>query len=50
MNPREKIDYKLDGDGMDLQMYFRDCILAARKYILKEAPETIPRARQHMKM
>uniref|UniRef100_A0A0A9WQG7 Fatty acyl-CoA reductase n=1 Tax=Lygus hesperus TaxID=30085 RepID=A0A0A9WQG7_LYGHE len=50
MNDREKVEYKLDGDGMDLKMYFRDCILAARKYILKESPESIPRARQHMKM
>lgn len=50
MNEREKIEYKVDGNDMDIRSYFRDCIMAARIYILKEMPETLPRARLHMKM
>lgn len=50
MNDREKIEYKVDGNDMDIRSYFRDCIMAARIYILKEMPETLPRARLHMKM
>ncbi|KAL1139603.1 hypothetical protein AAG570_006585 [Ranatra chinensis] len=50
MNQREAIEYKIDGMGMDIRNYFRDCILAARLYILKEMPETIPAARRHLRM
>ncbi|XP_074109609.1 putative fatty acyl-CoA reductase CG5065 [Cotesia typhae] len=47
-NDRERINYKLDGDGLDLDDYFEACIRAARVYILNEPPETIPAARRHM--
>jgi fatty acyl-CoA reductase len=50
MNEREKFDYKVDGNDMNIRSYFRDCIMAARIYILKETPDTLPRARTHMKM
>ena len=50
MNSREAIEYKIDGIGMEIRKYFSDCILAARLYILKETPDTIPAARRHMRM
>ncbi|XP_075218822.1 fatty acyl-CoA reductase 1 isoform X2 [Lycorma delicatula] len=50
MNRRERFEYKIDGEDMDLYKYFEDCILAARIYILKEMPETLPAARRHMKI
>lgn len=50
MNERERIEYKIDGDGMDMKWYFSDCILAAREYILRDTPDTIPAARRHMKI
>ncbi|XP_044738347.1 putative fatty acyl-CoA reductase CG5065 [Chrysoperla carnea] len=50
LNPRERQLYKIDGDGVDLEAYFTDCIHAARLYILKETDDTIPAARRHMKV
>ncbi|XP_022194362.1 fatty acyl-CoA reductase 1 [Nilaparvata lugens] len=50
MNRRERFEYKIDGEDMDLYKYFEDCILAARIYILKEMPETLPGARRHMRI
>lgn len=50
LNERERIEYKIDGDNMDIKLYFSDCILSAREYILKDQPTTIPAARRHMKM
>ncbi|XP_014251355.1 putative fatty acyl-CoA reductase CG5065 isoform X2 [Cimex lectularius] len=50
LNEREKLEYCINGTSMDMRLYFRDCILAARSYILKEPPETIPGARRHMRM
>ncbi|XP_066904622.1 putative fatty acyl-CoA reductase CG5065 [Halyomorpha halys] len=49
LNERERIEYKIDGDNMDIKLYFSDCILSAREYILKDKPSTIPAARRHMK-
>ena len=50
MNEREKLEYKLDGVGLDLEDYFTDCVKAARVFILKEMPETLPAARRHMRV
>ncbi|XP_034234490.1 putative fatty acyl-CoA reductase CG5065 isoform X1 [Thrips palmi] len=50
MNARERREYKVDGDGIDFQQYFTDCVKAARVYILNEPPETIPAARRHMRV
>ncbi|XP_063632522.1 fatty acyl-CoA reductase 1-like [Cydia splendana] len=35
---------------LDIKRYFEDCILAARRYILKETDDTIPAAKRHMKV
>lgn len=46
----EKRIYKIDGQGLDIEDYFLNCIHAARLYVLKEGDETLPAARRHMKM
>ncbi|XP_063219802.1 putative fatty acyl-CoA reductase CG5065 [Bacillus rossius redtenbacheri] len=48
MNDRERREFKIDKEGLDIDSYFEDCIRAARLYILKEMPETLPAARRHM--
>ena len=50
MNRKERRDWKVDGEDMDIREYFKDCVMAARIYILKEMPDTIPAAKRHMKM
>ncbi|KAL0280988.1 UNVERIFIED_CONTAM: hypothetical protein PYX00_002124 [Menopon gallinae] len=50
MNPRERAYYKIDGQGLDIEEYFEDCIKAARLYVLKEMPETLPAARRHLRI
>jgi len=50
MNKRERFEYKVDGEDMDLRKYFEDCILSTRLYILKEMPDTLPAARRHMRI
>ncbi|XP_050526790.1 putative fatty acyl-CoA reductase CG5065 [Daktulosphaira vitifoliae] len=50
MNAREKFEYTLDGDEMDLKRYFMNCAMGARVYILKEMPDTLPRARVYIRM
>lgn len=50
MNKRERFEYKVDGEEMDLMKYFEDCILSTRLYLLKEMPDTLPAARRHMRM
>lgn len=50
LNPRERATYKLDGDGLNYHEYFTDCIVAARRYILKETDDTISAAKRHMNM
>lgn len=37
MNPREKLLYKIDGEGINYNDYFYDCIHSARLYLLKES-------------
>ncbi|XP_043274173.1 fatty acyl-CoA reductase 1 [Venturia canescens] len=49
-NATERERYALHGDDLDLDSYFEDCIRAARIYILKEMPETLPAARRHMRI
>nr|CAD7449193.1 unnamed protein product [Timema bartmani] len=50
MNPREKKAFKIDGEGLNIDSYFEDCISAARIYILNEPLDTLPAARRHMRM
>jgi Male sterility protein. len=50
LNERERLEFKIEGDDLDIDEYIEDCIHAARLYILKESPETIPAARRHMRV
>nr|CAD7463332.1 unnamed protein product [Timema tahoe] len=50
MNPREKKAFKIDGEGLNIDSYFEDCISAARIYILNEPLDTLPAARRHMRI
>lgn len=50
MNPLERQLFKVDGQGLDLERYFEDCVMSARTYVLKEMPETLPAARRHLKV
>lgn len=49
-NAREHNKYYLYGDDIDVYEYFETCVKAARIYILKELPETLPAARRHIRM
>lgn len=50
MNEKERMIYKCDGNDLDIDAYFEDCIRAARLYVLNEPMETLPAARRHLKM
>lgn len=50
LNSREYNTYQLHGEDMDKDAYFEACIRAARIYILKEMPETLPAARRHLRV
>jgi fatty acyl-CoA reductase len=50
MNEREKKEFKVDGNDLDIYKYLLDATHAARLYILKETPDTLPAARRHMKV
>lgn len=50
MNKRERVEYKIDGEDLDIRKYFQDCISATRIFILKEMPDTLPAARRHMRV
>ena len=49
-NARERQNYQLHGDDMDLDEYFEACIRSARVYVLNETPDTLPAARRHMRV
>ncbi|KAG7214156.1 hypothetical protein KM043_001507 [Ampulex compressa] len=42
--------YQLHGNDLNIDAYFEDCIRAARIYILKEMPDTLPSARRHLRV
>lgn len=50
INSTEHKNYQVHGDDLDIDAYFSDCIRAARIYILKEPPETLPAARRHLRV
>lgn len=50
LNAREYNKYYMHGDDIDVYKYFETCVQAARIYILKELPETLPAARRHIRM
>uniref|UniRef100_A0A182HM10 Fatty acyl-CoA reductase n=1 Tax=Anopheles arabiensis TaxID=7173 RepID=A0A182HM10_ANOAR len=50
INDEEKVKFKIDAGGVEIQEYFENCIRAARWYILKETDDTIPAAKRHMRV
>lgn len=46
----EKEIFKCDASGVDIEKYFEDCFLGARRYLLHEKDETLPRSRKLIKM
>jgi hypothetical protein len=50
MNETEKEIYKCDSKGIDVEKYFANCFLGARRYLLNEKDETLPRSRRLLKM
>lgn len=50
MNKKERLTYVIEKIDVDLVDYFTQCVLCARRLILKESDDTIPAARKHMKM
>ncbi|KAJ9578556.1 hypothetical protein L9F63_005285, partial [Diploptera punctata] len=50
LNDRERLEFQIEGNDLDIDEYILSCIHAARLYILKESPESIPAARRHMRI
>ncbi|XP_073844215.1 fatty acyl-CoA reductase 1-like isoform X2 [Musca autumnalis] len=50
MNNKERLTYVIEKIEFDLIDYFTDCLLCARRFILKQKDETIPAAKRHMKI
>lgn len=50
MNNKERLTYVIEKIEFDLIDYFTECILCARRLILKETDDTIPAAKRHMRM
>lgn len=50
LNPKERRNYKVDSEGLDMFEYFTNCTHCARLYILGETDDQIPTAKRHMKV
>ncbi|KAI8117470.1 putative fatty acyl-CoA reductase [Lucilia cuprina] len=50
MNKKERLTYVIEKIDVDLIEYFTNCVLCARRLILKESDESIPAAKRHMKV
>lgn len=50
LNKLERVRYKCDAEGVDIYQYFENCILGARRYLLKQPDERLPSARRMMKV
>ncbi|XP_075168020.1 putative fatty acyl-CoA reductase CG5065 [Haematobia irritans] len=50
MNKKERLTYVIEKIEFDLIDYFTECVLCARRLILKETDDTIPAARRHMRV
>lgn len=50
LNNLEKKLYKCDAEGVVVSEYFENCILGARRYLLKQGDEQIPKAKRMMKL
>lgn len=49
LNNLERKKYKIDAEGIDGEKYFGDCIIGARRYIVKQSDDRLPQARIMMR-
>lgn len=49
LNPSEKKNYCIHSEGFEINRYFEDCSLSARRYLMKDSDDTLPRDRKIMK-
>ena len=50
LSPDEQQIFNMNTEEVDTLEYLKYCILGGRQYCLKEMPETLPKARFHLKM
>lgn len=50
MNDVDRREFNMDFEKMEINDYFKKCILGARQYCLHENPDTIPKARKTLKV
>ncbi|XP_065172075.1 putative fatty acyl-CoA reductase CG5065 [Atheta coriaria] len=50
LNEREAAVYMLDDENLDIEKYFLNCMIGARRYLMHEPDETLPTAMRHMKV
>jgi hypothetical protein len=50
MTKTEHERYKCDASEIDVKEYFANCFLGARRYLLNEKDETLPKSRRLLKM
>lgn len=48
--PSERKEFEVFPDEVDFETFCVSCITGCRQYILKETPETIPKAIRHLKL
>lgn len=49
MNPKDRLTFFQDCEGVDQDLYLKDIILGARQYAMKEDLSTLPAARRHVR-
>lgn len=50
LNEEEKKIFYVDNVRADVPVYFKNCILGARQYVMKEPLSTLPKARVQQKV
>lgn len=50
MNNRERLTYPIEVFEFDPTDYFADCLMCARRIILKQTDDTLPAAKRHLRM
>ncbi|XP_076256452.1 putative fatty acyl-CoA reductase CG5065 [Rhynchophorus ferrugineus] len=50
MNSKEKSNYKVDAEGIDIPKYLEKCMLYSRREIFKETDDMLPAAKRNMKI
>lgn len=48
MNKTDRDQFRIDTGAIEWDKYMEDYCLGIRKYLIKQNPETIPKARKHL--